>query len=237
VAETVRLLLVDDHAVVREGLRAFLRLVPGIEVVGVASDGASAVRAAAELRPDVVLLDLVMPGGDGVPAIRELRAAVPEARVVVLTSFTDDAQIFAAMEAGAAGYLLKDVEPDALVRALRDVVAGSPALHPAVATRLMRRSAVPVPGVDLTARERDVLRLIVEGLANKEIAVRLGIGEKTVKTHVSRVLDKLGAADRTQAAVVALRRGMVESHPAEIRRMADPRLRPPADAAGADPGR
>ena len=210
-AEPVRLLLVDDHAVVREGLRAFLRLVPGIEVVGEASDGASAVSAGRALRPDVVLLDLVMPGGDGVSALRLLRAEVPQARVLVLTSFTDDAQIFAAMEAGAAGYLLKDVEPDALVAAVREVAAGNPVLHPRVATRLMRRGIAVEPGLaELTARERDVLRLIVEGLANKEIARRLGIGEKTVKTHVSRVLDKLGAADRTQAAVVALRTGMVE---------------------------
>ncbi|HEX6492587.1 MAG TPA: response regulator transcription factor [Candidatus Dormibacteraeota bacterium] len=210
-ADPVRLLLVDDHAVVREGLRAFLRLVPGLEVVGDAADGASAVAAARSLRPDVVLLDLVMPGGDGVAALRLLRTEVPQARVLVLTSFTDDAQIFAAMEAGAAGYLLKDVEPDALVSAVRAVAAGDPALHPRVATRLMRRGVALEPRlVELTPRERDVLRLIVEGLANKEIARRLGIGEKTVKTHVSRVLDKLGAADRTQAAVVALRTGMVE---------------------------
>jgi NarL family two-component system response regulator LiaR len=210
-AEAVRLLLVDDHAVVREGLRAFLRLVPGIEVVGEAADGVDAVRVAAEVRPDVVLLDLLMPGGDGVAALRALREAVPEARVLVLTSFTDDAQIFAAMEAGAAGYLLKDIEPEALAAAVREVAAGNPVLHPRVATRLMRRSAAPVAGLaELTARERDVLRLIVEGLANKEIAGRLGIGEKTVKTHVSRVLDKLHAADRTQAAVTAIRTGMVE---------------------------
>jgi NarL family two-component system response regulator LiaR len=210
-AEAVRLLLVDDHAVVREGLRAFLRLVPGIEVVGEAADGVDAVRVAAEVRPDVVLLDLRMPGGDGVAALRALREAVPEARVLVLTSFTDDAQIFAAMEAGAAGYLLKDIEPEALAAAVREVAAGNPVLHPRVATRLMRRSAAPVAGLaELTARERDVLRLIVEGLANKEIAGRLGIGEKTVKTHVSRVLDKLHAADRTQAAVTAIRTGMVE---------------------------
>jgi DNA-binding NarL/FixJ family response regulator len=211
VADPVRLLLVDDHAVVREGLRAFLRLVPGLEVVGEAADGATGARVAAEVRPDVVLLDLVMPGGDGIAALRALREAVPEARVLVLTSFTDDAQIFAAMEAGAAGYLLKDVEPDALAAAVREVAAGNPVLHPRVASRLMRRPAAAVPGLaELTSRERDVLRLIVEGLANKAIAVRLGIGEKTVKTHVSRVLDKLGAADRTQAAVLAIRTGMVE---------------------------
>lgn len=210
-ADPVRLLLVDDHAVVREGLRAFLRLVPGLEVVGEAADGLSAARVAAEVRPDVVLLDLVMPGGDGISALRALREAAPEARVLVLTSFTDDAQIFAAMEAGAAGYLLKDVEPDALAAAVREVAAGNPVLHPRVASRLMRRPASDVPGLaELTSRERDVLRLIVEGLANKGIALRLGIGEKTVKTHVSRVLDKLGAADRTQAAVLAIRTGMVE---------------------------
>ncbi|HEV7467951.1 MAG TPA: response regulator transcription factor, partial [Candidatus Dormibacteraeota bacterium] len=137
-ADPVRLLLVDDHAVVREGLRAFLRLVPGLEVVGEAADGVTAARVAAEVRPDVVLLDLVMPGGDGISALRALREAVPEARVLVLTSFTDDAQIFAAMEAGAAGYLLKDVEPDALAAAVREVAAGNPVLHPRVASRLMR---------------------------------------------------------------------------------------------------
>jgi DNA-binding NarL/FixJ family response regulator len=211
VPEGIRLLLVDDHAVVREGLRAFLRLVPGIEVVGEAADGVAAARLAADLRPDVVLLDLVMPGGDGIVALRALREAAPQTRVLVLTSFTDDAQIFAALEAGAAGYLLKDVEPDALAAAVREVAAGRPALDPGVATRLMRRPATaPASLAALTARERDVLRLIVEGLANKEIAGRLGIAEKTVKSHVSRVLDKLGLADRTQAAVFAIRTGMVE---------------------------
>jgi DNA-binding NarL/FixJ family response regulator len=211
VGDVVRLMVVDDHAVVREGLRAFLRLVPGIEVVGEASDAVSAVRVAVEVAPDVVLLDLVMPGGDGVEALRGLRDGVPSVRVVVLTSFMDDAQIFAAMEAGAAGYLLKDVSPDGLVAAVREVAAGNPVLHPRVAARLMRGAGTVVaPGGGLTGREREVLALIVEGLANKQIAVRLGIGEKTVKTHVSRVLGKLGAEDRTQAAVMALRSGLVE---------------------------
>ena len=208
----VRLLLVDDHAVVREGLRAFLRLQPDLEVCGEAADGETALRLAASLRPDVVLLDLVMPHGDGLSVLRAMREHVPESRVLVLTSYADDAQVFAAMEAGAAGYMLKDVEPDALAAAIRDVAAGRPALHPQVARRLMRqRGAGAEPGLaDLTARERDVLRLIVEGLANKEIAARLRIGEKTVKTHVSRVLGKLGVLDRTQAAVLAIRSRLVD---------------------------
>jgi len=212
VSAPVRLLLVDDHAVVREGLRAFLRLQPDLEVCGEAADGETALRLAASLRPDVVLLDLVMPHGDGLSVLRAMREHVPESRVLVLTSYADDAQLFAAMEAGAAGYMLKDVDPDALAAAIRDVAAGRPALHPQVARRLMRqRGAGAEPGLaDLTARERDVLRLIVEGLANKEIAARLRIGEKTVKTHVSRVLGKLGVLDRTQAAVLAIRSRLVD---------------------------
>ena len=207
----IRLLLADDHAVVREGLRAFLRLQPDIEVSGEAADGESAVRLAASLQPDVVLLDLVMPDGDGLSALRAIRERAPESRVLVLTSYADDAQLFAAMEGGATGYMLKDVEPDALAAAIRDVAAGRPALHPHVARRLMRQAAPATPGLaDLTARERDVLRLIVEGLANKEIAARLRIGEKTVKTHVSRVLGKLGVVDRTQAAVLAIRSRLVD---------------------------
>jgi two-component system, NarL family, response regulator LiaR len=152
-----------------------------------------------------------MPGGDGVGAIRHVLEAAPAARVVVLTSFADDAQIFAAMAAGAAGYLLKDVDPQALADGIRDVHEGRPALHPSVAARLMRRGDPRDQShPDITPRERDVLRLIVEGLANKQIAQRLGIGEKTVKTHVSRVLAKLGVEDRTQAAVLAIREGLVD---------------------------
>ena len=207
----IRLLLVDDHAVVREGLRAFLRLQPDIEVCGEASDGGRAVELAESLRPDVIVLDLVMPDGDGLSALRALRGRAADARVLVLTSYADDAQLFAAMEAGAAGYMLKDVDPDTLAAAIRDVAAGRPALHPQVARRLMRQSGEARPSfASLTARERDVLRLVVEGLANKEIAARLRIGEKTVKTHVSRVLDKLGVGDRTQAAVLAIRQRLVD---------------------------
>jgi NarL family two-component system response regulator LiaR len=209
VSEPIRLIVVDDHSVVREGLRAFLRLQEGIEVVGEAGGADEAIRVAAATAPDVILLDLVMPGGDGIGAIRGILEAAPASRVLVLTSFADDAQIFAAIAAGAAGYLLKDVDPQALADGIRDVHAGRPALHPSVASRLMRRGSVAnPPHAVLTARERDVLRLIVEGLANKQIALRLGIGEKTVKTHVSRVLGKLGVADRTQAAVLAIREGL-----------------------------
>jgi NarL family two-component system response regulator LiaR len=209
----IRLLLVDDHAVVREGLRAFLRLQPDLEVCGEAADGDSAVDLAASLHPDVVVLDLLMPNGDGLSALQRLRSAAPSSRVLVLTSYADDAQLFAAMEAGATGYMLKDVAPDALAAAIREVAAGRPALHPQVARRLMRQAPNPdtSPGLaDLTARERDVLRLLAEGLANKEIARRLRIGEKTVKTHVSRVLSKLGVLDRTQAAVLAIRLRLVD---------------------------
>ncbi len=207
----IRLVIVDDHSVVREGLRAFLRLQEGIEVVGEAASAAEAIRVARASSPDVVLLDLVMPGGDGVGSIHGLIDAAPGARVLVLTSFADDAQIFAAMAAGAAGYLLKDIDPAALADGIRDVHAGRPALHPTVASRLMRRGdATTSARLGITAREHDVLRLMVEGLANKQIAQRLGIGEKTVKTHVSRVLAKLGVEDRTQAAVLAIREGLVD---------------------------
>lgn len=206
----IRILIVDDHAVVREGLRAFLRLQEGIEVVGEAAGGEEAIALATTTVPDVVLLDLVMPGGDGVSAIRRLLEVAPEMRVLVLTSFAEDAQIFAAMAAGAAGYLLKDVDPQVLADGIRDVHAGRPALHPSVAARLMRRGAAAPARAGITGREHDVLRLMVEGLANKQIAQRLGIGEKTVKTHVSRVLAKLGVEDRTQAAVLAIREGLVD---------------------------
>jgi two-component system, NarL family, response regulator LiaR len=210
VAEPIRVLLVDDHAVVRQGLRAFLQTQSDIEVVGEAGGGRVAAEAASSGHADVVLMDLVMPDGDGVDAIRTLAAAAPEARVLVLTSFVEEGRIFAAMQAGAAGYLLKDVEPDQLAAAIRDVHRGRPALHPEVAARLMRRIADPTGVEPLTPREREVLRLVVEGFANKQIARRLQITEKTVKTHVSNILQKLGVEDRTQAAVLAIRQRLLE---------------------------
>ncbi len=204
-------MLVDDHAVVRQGLRAFLQLQPDIVVVGEAAGGGAAMEVALAARPDVVLMDLMMPEGDGVGAIRALAALTPPIRVLVLTSFLDDERVFAAMQAGAAGYLLKDVEPDQLAAAIRDVYGGRPALHPEVAARLMRRVADPAGASieALTPREREVLQLVVEGFANKQIARRLRITDKTVKTHVSSILQKLGVPDRTAAAVLAIRQGLV----------------------------
>ena len=207
--DTIRVLVVDDHAVVREGLRTFLSLQDGIEVVGEAGDGREAVAVAERERPDVVLMDLVMPRLDGVQAMRELRARVPRTRVIVLTSFLDDDRLLPAIRAGAAGYLLKNVEPSELARAVRAADAGEALIDPAVAARLVdaladgeERDEQP-----LTAREQEVLDLVARGYANKRIALELGIAEKTVKTHVGHVLAKLGVADRTQAALYATRAG------------------------------
>jgi two-component system, NarL family, response regulator LiaR len=207
----IRVLLVDDHAVVREGLRAYLELQDGIEVAGEAADGAEGVAAAERLRPDVVLMDLVMPRLDGVGAMRELRRRLPAARVIVLTSFAEDERLLPAIQAGAAGYLLKNVEPSELARAVRAAHAGEALLDPLIAARLVDAIAQP-PGEPaaerLTAREQEVLALIARGYANKRIARELGIAEKTVKTHVGHVLAKLGVADRTAAAVHAVRMGL-----------------------------
>jgi NarL family two-component system response regulator LiaR len=202
-------LIVDDHAVVREGLRTFLDLQEGLEVVGEAGDGEEAVQLSARLQPDVVLMDLVMPKLDGVEAMRRLRETLPETRVIVLTSFLDDERLLPAMRAGAAGYLLKDVQPQELARAVRAAHSGQALIDPTVAARLVDTLA---DGPDenasqLTARENQVLDLIARGFSNKRIALELGVAEKTVKTHVSHVLAKLGVADRTQAALLAARLG------------------------------
>ncbi len=202
---TIRVVLVDDQAMVRTGLRMVLAAEPDIEVVGEAADGASAVALAEELAPDVVLVDLVMPGVDGLEALRALRERVPGARAIVLSSFIDDEKLFPAVRAGAAGYLLKDVQPQELVAAIRTVHAGGALLHPKVASRLLEEmSADP-----LTPREREVLGLIGRGMANKVIARELSLSEKTVKAHVSSILAKLGVTDRTQAALYAVRAGLV----------------------------
>jgi NarL family two-component system response regulator LiaR len=209
VADPIRVLIVDDHAVVREGLRAFLELQDRMEVIGEAGDGREAIQEAERLRPDVILMDLVMPRLDGVEAMRELHEQVPAARVIVLTSFLDDERLVPALRAGAAGYLLKNVEPQELARAIRLADAGEAMIDPAVAARLVD-ALVEVRGDEgpkLTRREQEVLELIGRGLANKRIALELGIAEKTVKTHVSHVLAKLGVSDRTQAALYVERSG------------------------------
>jgi two-component system, NarL family, response regulator LiaR len=210
-ADPIRVLVVDDHAVVREGLRAFLELQDGIEVAGEASDGVEALDVAERIHPDVVLMDLVMPRLDGLEAMRALRERHPRTRVVVLTSFFDDEKLMPALRAGAAGYLLKNAQPQEVVRAVRAAHAGETQLDPVVAARLVESLAGRREPLELlTPREREVLLLIGRGFPNKLIARELGIAEKTVKTHVGNVLSKLGVTDRTQAAVVAVRAGLVD---------------------------
>jgi DNA-binding NarL/FixJ family response regulator len=208
--DAIRVLIVDDHAVVREGLRTFLGLQDGIEVVGEAADGEQAVREAERLRPDVVLVDLVLPKLDGVQTMRALRERVPSARAVVLTSYLDDERLLPAIRAGAAGYLLKSVQPQELATAVRTAAAGQALIDPVVAARLVEAlDGGRDDGADrLTPREREVLALLARGFANKRIAAELGIAEKTVKTHVSNLLAKLGVSDRTQAALYASRLGL-----------------------------
>ncbi len=213
-ADAIRVLIVDDHAVVRQGLRAFLQTQDDVDVVGEAADGEEAVRKVRELVPEVVLMDLVMPKLDGIAAIREMRFLSPSTKVIVLTSFADDEKVFAAVKAGAAGYLLKDVQPQELGEAIRTVYRGEAQLHPTVAAKLMQEVAEsgrqPAALDSLTDREMDVLRLIAQGMSNKEIALELGVAEKTVKTHVSNILQKLHLADRTQAALYAVRERLVD---------------------------
>jgi two-component system, NarL family, response regulator LiaR len=205
----IRVLVADDHGVVREGLRSFLALQDDIEVVGEAVDGEEAIEAVRRLSPDVALMDLVMPRMDGIEAIRHIRDESPQTRVIVLTSFVDEDKMLPAVRAGAAGYLLKDVEPQELVTAIRTVHGGAALLHPAVVAELVREAGSP-RGDGLTEREREVLVLIARGRANKAIAFELGVSEKTVKTHVSNILAKLGLTDRTQAALYAVREGLVD---------------------------
>ncbi|MDY0020018.1 MAG: response regulator transcription factor, partial [Anaerolineae bacterium] len=206
--------IVDDHTVVRQGIRAYLETQPDLAVIGEAGEGTEAVRRAAEVVPDVVLMDLAMPGMDGVEATRRIRTLSPRTQVVVLTSYHEDAHIFPAIKAGAISYLLKDVAPEELAEAIRAAARGEAVLHPRVAARVMAelrgaREEVPNPFTDLTDREMDVLRLIAEGLSNAEIAGRLVISEKTVKGYVSNILSKLHLSDRTQAAVYAWKQGVV----------------------------
>ena len=205
----IRVLIADDHGVVREGLRAFLALQDDVEVVGEAADGEEAVSAVERLTPDVALVDLVMPRVDGIEAIRRIRAIRPETRVIVLTSFVDEDKMLPAVRAGASGYLLKDVQPQDLVGAIRTVHGGGTLLHPTVVEELVREVSRAPTENPLTEREREVLALIARGRANKAIARELGVSEKTVKAHVGNILAKLGLTDRTQAALWAVREGLV----------------------------
>lgn len=214
--EQITVLLVDDHSVVRQGVRAFLETQPDISVVSEAASGDEAVQLATEHAPDVVLMDLVMPGMDGVEATRQVKAASPRTQVIVLTSYHQDEHIFPAIRAGALSYLLKDVGPDELAEAVRKAAWGEAVLHPRVAARVVQEihgarqnTQAPNPFTELSDRELEVLRLIADGLTNADIAERLVISEKTVKSHVSNILSKLHLADRTQAAVYAWREGVV----------------------------
>jgi len=208
----IRLLIADDHPVVRAGLAGLLSDEPGLAVVAEAADGDEAVRLAAATRPDIVLMDLRMPGVDGVTATARIaggEAGEPAPRVLILTTYESDDQILAAIEAGAAGYLLKAAPQAEIVAGIRSVAAGQSALSPQVAVRLVERMRRPAPEVVLTPRETDVLRLVSAGHSNKQIAVRLGIGESTVKTHLINVFEKLGVADRTRAVTLAMERGLL----------------------------
>ncbi|RKN03929.1 response regulator [Streptomyces radicis] len=209
-ADAIRVLLVDDHQVVRRGLRTFLEVQDDIEVIGEAADGASGVARAEELRPDVILMDVKMPGSDGVEALRRLGELGNPARVLIVTSFTERRTVVPALRAGAAGYVHKDIDPDALAGAIRSVHAGHVLLQPEVAGALLARegSGENSRAGSLTEREREVLALIARGRSNREIARALVLSEKTVKTHVSNILMKLDLADRTQAALWAVRHGI-----------------------------
>ena len=208
---SIRILIADDHPVVRKGIKALLSTEPGLEVIGEAADGEQAVTKARTLKPDVILMDLSMPRKDGVQAISEIRQKVPGVKILVLTSFAEDKRIIAAIEAGALGYLLKESSPHELVRAVRTVYRGDSSLHPTVAHKLihsLQRSSEGPQTESLTVREIKVLRLIAEGLSNHDIAKKLFISEPTVRTHVSNILRKLHLENRTQAALYALREGL-----------------------------
>jgi NarL family two-component system response regulator LiaR len=211
---TIRILIADDHAIVREGLRALIATEPGLELVAEACDGTEALEQARSLQPDVILLDMMMPRKDGLAAITDIIGENPSARILVLTSFAEDEKVFPAIKAGALGYLLKDASPQELLHAIQNVYRGEASLHPTIARKLMRELKQPPslpPTTDpLTEREVEVLRLVAQGLSNDDIAERLVVSERTVRTHVSHILDKLHLANRTQMALYAVREGIAK---------------------------
>jgi DNA-binding NarL/FixJ family response regulator len=219
VSQIIRVLIADDHPIVRQGLEAVLSMQSDIELVDEASDGEEVVRKARELRPDVVAIDLKMPRKDGLAAIKEISATMPEIRILVLTSFTDDDSVFAAIKAGALGFVIKDSSTDQLIQAIRAVYRGEGVLHPAIARKVLQDFRRPAPlqsGTDpLTPRELEVLQLLALGPSNREIAAQLNINERTVSTHVRSILDKLHLANRTQAALYARKIGIEPHDPAK----------------------
>jgi two-component system, NarL family, response regulator LiaR len=211
--EPIKVLIVDDHQVVRQGLRTFLELNDDIAIAGEASDGQAAVDLSSRLAPDVILMDLVMPGLDGIAATQRIKQLQPGVKVIALTSFTEDDKVFPAIQAGASSYLLKDVTPDALVEAIRAVHRNEARLHPEIMRKLMDQVSQhgQAPGNEiLTERQLEVMRLVAQGKSNQEIARILVISEKTVKTHISNILDRLGLNDRTQLAIYAHKHRLVE---------------------------
>ena len=211
-SEEIKVLIVDDHAVVREGLRALISYEPGIQVVAEAEDGITAVFKARQYQPDVILLDLVMPRQNGLETIQQLQAEFPDCRILVLTSYAEDDKVFSAIKAGALGYLLKDSSPEELLKAIREVYQGQSSLHPTIARKLVQemsqQSTLPPSEEPLTPREMDVLKLVAKGLSNQQISDDLVISVQTVRTHVSNILNKLHLANRTQATLYALREGI-----------------------------
>ncbi len=208
----IRVLIVDDHTIVRKGIRALLAEIEGMEVVGEAGDGQEAIAQAASLQPDVILMDLAMPTMDGIEATRQIKISQPESRILVMTSFATDDKVFPAIKAGALGYLLKESAPDELVQAIRQVYRGESSLHPAIARKVLQEITLPsdrppTPN-PLTEREGEVLRLVAQGLSNQDIAKKLQISDPTVRTHVSNIMAKLHLATRIQAALYALREGL-----------------------------
>jgi NarL family two-component system response regulator LiaR len=210
----IRVLIADDHPIIRDSLRTLIATEPDLKLVGEAVDGEEAVRKTLELKPDVILMDLVMPVKDGLEAISEIKSLLPEVSILVLTSFSDEDKVFPAIRAGALGYLLKDSSPQELLKAIHDVYRGEASLHPSIALQLIREINRPseLPPVEnpLSERELEVLKLVAQGLTNQEIATRLVLSEWTVRTHVRNILGKLHLANRTQAALFALREGLAD---------------------------